>query len=174
MKKPVVLVGMMGSGKTAVGRKVAARLDVPFFDADHAIMDAAHLSIPQIFDQLGEAWFRKKEKEIIAALLSGRPCVLATGGGAILNADTRALIHEKAVAIWLQADVATLLARVSKDTNRPLLKQGNPAETLEKLLAARRDFYAQADIHIDTSHAPFAATVEKILYELGMSERGEG
>lgn len=161
-EKSIILVGMMGSGKTSFGRKVAMRLKFPFVDADHEIEKEAGASIPAIFEKEGEAGFREREKNVIARLLSGKAIVLATGGGAILNADTRALL-KKNICIWLQAEIPSLLARVAHDKNRPLLQNGDPAATLTKLLDMRRGFYAEAHIHLKTDEAPFGETLEKLL-----------
>lgn len=161
-EKSIILVGMMGSGKTSFGRKLAARLKLPFVDADHEIEKETGSSIPAIFEKEGEARFRKREKNVIARLLAGKAVVLATGGGAVLDADNRALL-KKNICIWLQADIPSLLARVAHDKNRPLLQNGDPASTLAKLLEARRGFYAEAHIHLKTDDAPFSETLEKLL-----------
>lgn len=165
--RPIVLVGMMGVGKTTVGRKLSALLDAPFVDADEEIEKAAQMSIPEIFEQFGEAYFRDGERRVIARLLDGasakRIRVIATGGGAFVNAETRALILEKAIAVWLDSEVEVLLERVGRKDNRPLLKQGDPREILTRLKAERESAYAQAPIHVTSGNTPHGRTVAKIL-----------
>lgn len=160
--KSIVLTGMMGSGKTAFGRALAQRLHLPFLDADHEIEARAGCSIPAFFAAKGEAAFRALEKEVIAGLLAGPRAVIATGGGAVLDADTRRRIREQAVAVWLQADIDILYTRVRGDSNRPLLKAPNPRERLAELLAARAAHYAEAPVQIRTDEHSFAQTLDKI------------
>ena len=124
--RPVVLVGMMGVGKSSIGKRLAARLNVPFADADDEIERAAGLSISEIFEKFGEDYFRDGERRVIARLVEGAPKIIATGGGAFVNADTRALILERAISIWLDADVKVLAARVGRRSHRPLLKDKGP------------------------------------------------
>jgi shikimate kinase len=168
--RPLVLVGMMGVGKTTVGRKLASLLGMPFVDADEEIERAAQMSIPEIFATYGEAYFRSGERRVIARLVGkGRPGdrkVLATGGGAFVDPATRALILESAISIWLNSDIDTLLDRVGRKDNRPLLKQGNPREILTKLLDERRSAYEQAAIHITSVNQPHQMTVISILKAL--------
>ena len=168
--RPLVLVGMMGVGKTTVGRKLASLLSMPFVDADEEIERAAQMSIPEIFATYDEAYFRSGERRVIARLVGkGRPCdrkVLATGGGAFVDPATRALILESAISIWLNSDIETLLDRVGRKDNRPLLKQGNPREILTKLLNERRSAYEQAAIHITSVNQPHQMTVISILKAL--------
>lgn len=165
--RPIVLVGMMGVGKTTVGRRLAAMLNVPFCDADEEIEKAAHMSIPEIFAQFGEPYFRSGERRVIARLVGedGAPQrrVLATGGGAFVDPETRALILERAIAVWLDSDVETLVARVGRKGNRPLLKTGNPREILTRLKAERAPAYAQAPIHVTSGNQPHQATAITIL-----------
>ena len=165
--RPVVLVGMMGVGKTTVGRKLAQMVDLPFIDADEEIERAAQMSIPEIFAQYGEAYFRSGERRVIARLvgLGGKEDrkVLATGGGAFVDAETRGLILERAISIWLDSDVDTLMDRVGRKDNRPLLRQGNPREILTRLRNERRPFYEQAAIHITSGNQPHHVTTHKIL-----------
>lgn len=164
--RPVVLVGVMGVGKSSVGRKLAALLDMPFVDADEAIEEAAQLTIPEIFERHGEAEFRDGERRVIARLIAEdreHPKVIATGGGAFCNDETRALVLAEAIAVWLDADVDTLLQRVAKKDNRPLLKQGDPREVLTRLKAEREPFYAQAPIHVISESAPHGRTVQNVL-----------
>jgi shikimate kinase len=165
--RTVVLVGMMGAGKTTVGRRLAPRIGLPFHDADAEIEKAAGMSVSDLFTNHGEAEFRQGEARVIKRLLEGPPHVLATGGGALLNPDTRSIIKEKAVSIWIKADLDTILRRATRRGGRPLLKSGNPREILTKLLDERRDYYAQADIHIDSQPGPHVNTVNLIIELLG-------
>lgn len=167
--RPVVLVGMMGVGKTTVGRKLAALLHLPFVDADEAIEEAAQMTIPEIFESFGEAGFRDGERRVIGRLMgddAGRPRVIATGGGAFVNDATRALILDKAVTVWLDSPVDVLVERVARKDNRPLLKQGDPREILTRLKAERAPFYSQAPIHIVSGNQPHSRTVATILKEI--------
>src|ERR1700677_2952018 len=143
--RSIVLVGMMGVGKSSIGRRLGGRLGVPFVDADAEIEKAAGMSIADIFDRHGEAYFRSGEARVIARLLDGGPQVLATGGGAVMNADTRAAIKAKGVSIWLSAEFDLLMRRISKRKNdRPMLQTADPAATLREVLADRDPFYAQS------------------------------
>lgn len=164
--KPIVLVGLMGAGKTTVGRRLAQRLDLPFVDADHEIEEAAGMTISDIFDRFGEAHFRDGERRVIARLIDGKPKVIATGGGAFVNDDTRALILAQALAIWLEAEPAVLAERVRRRDTRPLLRGRDPEVTLTELAAIRNPFYAMAPIHVLSVAAPHDATVNAILKEL--------
>ena len=148
LHRVVALVGMMGSGKTAVGRALAARLDVPFLDSDTAIEEAAQLTIAEIFARDGEAFFRDREAEVIARLLSGPPAVLSTGGGAFMAERNRAAISARGVSVWLEADLDTLWERVRHKDSRPLLRTANPRGTLAALYAQRGPIYALADLRI--------------------------
>jgi shikimate kinase len=148
--KPIVLVGMMGAGKTSVGRHLAQKLGLPFIDADGEIESAAQATITEIFERDGEAAFRSGERRVIARLLDGPVCVLATGGGAFMTPETRAKIHERAISVWLRADLDLLARRVGRRRDRPLLNHGNPRDTLARLLAVRNPVYAEADIVIDS------------------------
>ncbi len=150
LPKTLVLIGMMGAGKSTIGRHVAERLGVPFKDADREIEDAAGRTIEEIFAEFGEAHFRSGERRVIARLLEEEPFVLATGGGAYIDPETRALIAERAISVWLRADLDLLWARVSRRANRPLLKTENPRETLAGLIDARYPVYAEADIIVDS------------------------
>jgi shikimate kinase len=165
-RRSIVLVGMMGAGKTSVGRRLAARLDLPFVDADCEIEAAAGMTIPEIFEIHGEAYFRSGEARVIARLLEGGPQVLSTGGGAFMNPETRAAIRAKGVAFWLKADFEVLLRRVKRRTDRPLLKSVDPAETLKRLIAERYPVYAQADVTILSRDVPHERIVEEILAAL--------
>ncbi|QDZ11719.1 shikimate kinase [Devosia ginsengisoli] len=152
--RPLVLVGMMGAGKTTVGRRLAARLNRQFLDSDEEIEKAAQMSIPEIFEQRGEPEFRAGETRVIARVLKDQGVVLATGGGAFVNADTRALVKAEALSIWLKAEVDILFERVSRRSNRPLLKTANPRATLEKLIEDRYPIYAEADVTVVSRDVP--------------------
>ncbi|WP_375207149.1 shikimate kinase [Hyphococcus sp.] len=165
-ERPVVLVGMMGVGKTTVGRRLAPRLDLPFFDADQEIEKAAGMSVSDLFAAHGEQSFREGEARVIKRLLEGPPHVLATGGGAVTNPETRALIADLAVSIWIKADVETILKRATRRNTRPLLQNDDPRETLIRLMREREPFYAAADIHIDSQPGPHANTVDMIIEAL--------
>jgi len=166
-RRSIVLVGMMGVGKSSVGRRLAGRLGIPFVDADTEIERAAGMSIADIFARHGEADFRSGEARVIARLLESGPQVLATGGGAVLNADTRALIKAKGVSIWLSADFDVLMRRINKRKNeRPLLQTADPAATLRALLAERDPIYAQADIAVQSRDVAHEAIVADIVAAL--------
>lgn len=163
--RPVVLVGMMGVGKSSVGKKLASVLGSPFVDADEAIEEAAGMAIPEIFETHGEPYFRDGERRVIARLIKEghRRGVIATGGGAFINAETRGLILGEAIAVWLDSDVDTLVERTSRKDNRPLLKQGNPREILTRLRNERRPAYSQAPIHVVSTNGPHGRTVQAVL-----------
>lgn len=152
--RPLVLVGMMGAGKTTVGRRLANRLGRQFIDSDEEIERAAQMSIPEIFEQRGEGEFRAGEMRVIARLLKEKDIVLATGGGAFVNPDTRGLVKSGAVSVWLKADLDLLFERVSRRANRPLLKTADPKGTLEKLIADRYPIYAEADLTVVSRDVP--------------------
>jgi shikimate kinase len=154
LHRTVALVGLMGAGKTSVGRRLAQELALPFVDADTEIEAAAGESIEEIFERHGEAFFRDGERRVIARLLDGAPHVLATGGGAFMDASTRGLLKERAITIWIKADIDILLARVSRRNHRPLLKQGDKRAVLERLMAERYPVYAEATFTIDSSDGP--------------------
>lgn len=149
LRKTVVMIGMMGAGKTAVGKELARMLAVPFRDSDEEIVSAARMSIAEIFERDGEAFFRAREAEVIARLLKGTPSVLSVGGGAFLNAETRALISDLGVSVCLQADLDLLWSRVRHKTTRPLLRTDNPRKTLADLLETRAPIYALADLVVE-------------------------
>ena len=151
LKKTVALVGMMGSGKSAIGKVVSSILDVPFRDADVEIERAAKLSIPEVFERHGEEFFRDKEDRVIKRLLHEKRCILATGGGAFINENIRTSIKEHSVSIWLNADVDTLWKRVKHKRSRPLLRTDNPRETLVNIYTDRFKTYSLADIIIDSN-----------------------
>jgi len=162
--RSIVLVGMMGVGKSSIGRRLAARLGVPFVDADTEIEKAAGMSIADIFARHGEADFRSGEARVIARLLDGGPQVLATGGGAVMNADTRTAIKAKGVSIWLSAELDVLMRRINKRKNdRPMLQTADPAATLRELLVAREPAYAKADLTVQSREVPHDAIVSEIM-----------
>lgn len=153
--RPVILIGMMGAGKSAIGRRLARSLELPFIDSDTEIEKAAGMSIPDIFARHGEAYFRAGEARVMSRLLEGGACVLATGGGAWVNPETRALAHKRGISIWLDADLDTLMKRVRRRSSRPLLKTPDPEGTLRSLLQQRAPLYAEADIVVpsrDVAH----------------------
>jgi shikimate kinase len=162
LPKPVVLVGMMGAGKSAVGRRLAASLDLPFIDADEEIEKAAGCPITDIFALHGEAAFRDGERRVIERLLKQPICILATGGGAFMDAGIRAAIAESGISVWLNADVETLWQRVRRRSDRPLLNTENPKETLEALVQTRYPVYAKADITIESCEGPLDDTVKRV------------
>jgi len=164
--RTIVLVGLMGAGKSSVGRRLALALDLPFFDADEEVERAARRTIPEIFADLGETAFRDGERRVIARLLDGPPHVLATGGGAFMNAETRALIGRKAISVWLKADVDVLVRRVGRKSDRPLLQGRDPREVLRALAAERYPVYALADVTVDSVEGPHTATVQAIVVAL--------
>ncbi len=163
IERPVVLVGLMGVGKSTVGKKLAAMLDTDFVDADEAIEAAAAMSVAEIFERFGEPHFRDGERRVIARLIEEGHGVIATGGGAFVHPDTRALILERAIAVWIDADTGTLVERTARNANRPLLKGGNPAEILERLRRDREPAYAQAPIHVESATGPHAETALQII-----------
>lgn len=172
LTKTIVLVGMMGAGKTAIGNALARRLDVPFLDSDDEIVKAANMTIAEIFDRDGEPFFRARETEVIRRLLAGDPSVVSTGGGAFLQEDNRELIAREGVAVWLKADLDLLWSRVKHKTTRPLLRTGDPFETLKQIEAARRDIYAKAELVVvsraEYSIEDMSEAVLKCLLDAGL------
>ncbi len=166
LQRSVVLVGIMGVGKSAIGRRLAMRLGLPFVDADHEIEAAAGCTIDDIFSRFGEAEFRKGEARVIKRLIDSGQIVMATGGGAYMNDKTRTVIKARAISIWLRADLDTLVRRVRRRTDRPLLKQGDPRQTLKRLMAERDPTYAMADIVVDSTEGPHDLVVDAIVEEL--------
>jgi shikimate kinase len=164
--KTVALVGLMGAGKSTVGRRLAARLNMPFVDADHEIEAAAGCTIPEFFERHGEAAFRDGESRVIARLLRGEPKILATGGGAFMNEKTRERIKRRATSVWLRADLDLLVSRVTRRDNMPLLKQGDPRDIMQRLMDERYPVYAEADIVVDSDDGPHDAVVERIVAAL--------
>jgi shikimate kinase len=161
--KPIVLVGLMGVGKSTVGRRLAGLLRTDFVDVDDEIERAADRSVSEIFATHGEAYFRDGERRVIARLMDESHGVIATGGGAFVDPETRALILEKAIAVWLDCDIDTLVERTSRRDNRPLLRQGNPRDILTDLKDRRGAFYAEAQVHVVTDDGPHAQTAYRIL-----------
>lgn len=166
ISRPVVLVGLMGAGKSTTGRRLAKKLGVPFADADDEIEEAAGMRIADIFEIYGEAWFRDGERKVMQRLLTEGPRVLATGGGAFMNDETRALVKENGTSVWLKADLATHVRRTSLRDTRPILRQGDPKQILSKLIEERSPIYAQADITVDSKDGPHRDTVGKIIRAL--------
>jgi shikimate kinase len=167
--RPIVLVGLMGVGKSTVGRRLAKRLNLDFVDSDAEIERVADYTIPEIFDRFGEPSFRDGERRVIARLIEGPPKVIATGGGAFMNDDTRALILERCLVIWLDADVGTLAERVSRRDTRPLLREKDPMALLKDLAEVRNPVYSLAHLHVRSDGSPHARTVERILKALSAS-----
>lgn len=166
VSKTIVLVGLMGAGKTFVGKRLSERLGVPFVDADAEIETAAGCAIEDVFERYGEAEFREGERRVIRRLLAAPIHVLATGGGAYMDAETRLLIHERGTAVWLRADIDLLVARVARRNNRPLLKKGDPRQVLEALIAERYPIYAEADIVVDSVRESPETTVKRVIAAL--------
>ena len=167
--RSIVMVGLMGCGKSAVGRRLAARLGLPFVDADEEIEKAAGQTIADIFAEHGEPYFREGERKVLARLMRSGPQVLATGGGAFMNAETRAAIAERGVSVWLRAELPLLLRRVAKRNNRPLLKDGDPEVVMQKLMDARYPVYAQADITVESRDVPHDVIVGEIIERFASS-----
>lgn len=165
-RRSLVLVGMMGAGKSSIGRKLASKLGLPFVDADMEIEQAAGMSISDIFAKHGEPYFRAGEARVIARLLDGGPQVLATGGGAFMNPESRAAIHAKGISVWLKADFDVLMRRIKRRSDRPMLKTDDPAETLKRLLKERDPVYAEADVTVHSREVPHEIIIAEILAAL--------
>lgn len=163
LKRHVALVGLMGAGKSAIGRRVATAIGARFLDADREIEAAAGMTIPDIFESRGEAEFRDGERRVIARLLDESPVVLATGGGAFMDAETRAVMAEKATTIWMRADLDVLVKRCGRRSNRPLLKNGDPREILGRLIEARYPVYAESDVEVYSRDEPHEVAVNEII-----------
>lgn len=169
--RSIVMVGMMGCGKSAIGRRLATVLDLRFIDADDEIEKAAGMSINEIFAQLGEQHFRDGERRVIARLLGGGPQVLSTGGGAFMNEDTRARVREVGISVWLRAELPILMRRVMRRDNRPLLKTPNPEVRMRELLEIRNPIYALADIAVESREVAHDVIVNEILSKLEAWQR---
>ena len=168
VNRTVVLVGLMGAGKSTVGRRLAERLNLPFLDSDDEIVKAAGMSIPEIFERFSEQYFRDGEHKVIARLLDGPPCILATGGGAFLSDENQALIAARGVSVWIKADLETLWDRVRDKPGRPLLQAADPKGVLGDLLKARHPAYGKADVIIESENDhPHSAVVDAIIAGLG-------
>lgn len=166
LTRTIVLVGLMGAGKSCIGRRLAQRLNVPFVDADAEIEQAAGCSVGEIFEKYGEAYFRDGERRVMARLLQGTPTILAAGGGAFMDPDTRRLIAENAISVWLRADLETLSARTKGRSHRPLLNEGDPRDTLAKLIDLRYPTYALANITVDTGNDNPNVTCTRVIEAL--------
>lgn len=166
LTRTVALVGLMGAGKSAIGKRLAHRLGLPFVDADDEIERAAGCTIAEIFEKYGEADFRAGERRVISRLLDEPPHVLSTGGGAYIDTDTRALMRAKAITVWLRAELDVLFDRVRKRGNRPLLRNGDPKEVLARLMTQRYPIYAEADIVVDSTAQPADRTTEQVIEAL--------
>jgi shikimate kinase len=165
--RSIVLVGMMGSGKSSIGRRLATRLAIPFVDADTEIEErAGRMTIPEIFEKHGEPYFRAGEARVIAGLLDHGPQVLATGGGAFMNADTRAAIRAKGISVWLKAELDVLMKRIKRRNDRPMLKTDDPAATLAALVETRYPVYAEADVTVLSREVPHDTIVDEIVAAL--------
>ena len=162
----ILLVGLMGAGKSSIGRRLAERLGLPFADADDEIAEAAGCSIEDIFELYGEQAFRDGERRVIERLLKKGPQVLATGGGAFLDPETRARMAEAGISVWLRAALDVLVRRTGRKGGRPLLKGGDPRAILERLIAERYPVYAEADVIVDSDDEPHAVTVDRVIEEL--------
>lgn len=162
-ERSLVLIGLMGAGKSAIGKRLAAALDLPFADADQEIEKAAGKTITDIFEENGEAYFRDGERRVIARLLNGGGKVVATGGGAFMNAETRERIAAKGISIWLKADIDLLMSRVGRRDNRTLLRNADPRAVMEKLIAERYPVYAMADITVISRDVPHEVIVDEII-----------
>jgi len=162
-KRNLVLVGLMGAGKSAIGKLVATTMGVPFIDSDHEIERVSRMTIPELFERYGEPEFRKLENRVITRLLRSGPRVLSTGGGAFMNGDTRTSIQTHGLSLWLDADLDTLWERVIKRDNRPLLKTENPRQTLENLMTARYPTYAQADLRVKSRDVKKDVIAEEVM-----------
>lgn len=165
-RRSLVLVGMMGAGKSSIGRKLASKLGLPFVDADMEIEQAAGMSISDIFAKHGEPYFRAGEARVIARLLDGGPQVLATGGGAFMNPESRAAIRAKGISVWLKADFDVLMRRIKRRSDRPMLKTDDPGETLKRLLKERDPVYAEADVTVHSREVPHEIIIAEILAAL--------
>ncbi len=167
LDRPVVLVGLMGVGKSTVGRRLAKRLGLPFIDSDSAIEDAVGLPAGEVFERYGEADYRDGERRLVARLIDGEVRVIATGGGVFVDPRTRQLLKERAITVWLDASIDVLAERTARRDTRPLLKNGDPKATLEQLAAIERQAYAEADVHVQSGDGAHKDVVETIVRLLG-------
>jgi shikimate kinase len=165
--RSIVFVGLMGAGKTAIGRRVASELDLPFLDSDHEIEAASRMTVPELFELYGETEFRSLEQRVIARILEAGPQVLSTGGGAYMNPLTRAAIVAHGVSVWLKAEIDILMERVAKKQNRPLLKTADPRATMERLMAERYPVYATADVTVPTRDERKEVIAAEVIDALG-------
>lgn len=172
-QKTIVLVGLMGAGKSSVGRRLASALNLPFKDADAEIESASNLTVSEFFERHGEEKFRDGERKVISRLLDGDRHVLATGGGAYMNEETRALIRDRAVSVWLKADLETLVNRCMKRNTRPLLRTGDPREILSNLMDQRYPIYSEADIVVESGEGPHEIVVNRIISALQGQKLGK-
>ena len=172
--RSVILIGLMGAGKTTIGRRLAARLGIAFVDSDAEIEAAAGLSVQEIFDKYGEKAFREGERKVMLRLLSGPAQVIATGGGAFLDGTIRGVVAEYGTSVWLKATLPVLLERVSRRDHRPLLKTGDPEEILDRLMSERYPIYAEADIVVESGAGPHHVVVDQIIEQLSRSGEGPG
>jgi shikimate kinase len=173
LNRPIVLVGLMGAGKSTVGRRLARRLGLPFVDSDNAIGDAAGLSAAEVFERFGERDFRDGERRLVARLVDGQVRVIATGGGAYVDPSTRELLNDKAITVWLDASVDVLAERTARRDTRPLLRNGDPLATLQRLDAERRPAYAQAHIRVTTGDGAHSDVVDSIVEALNRLLAGQ-
>jgi len=175
--RSIVLIGLMGAGKTAVGRRLANRLDLPFIDADTEIEVAAGASVSEIFAEHGESYFRQGERKVIARLLEGGPQVLATGGGAFMNVETRANIKARGLSVWLKAELKVLLKRVGRRDSRPLLATGDPEKVMKKLIEERYPIYEAADVTVESRDVPHevivGAVIDALAAKLGCGAKAD-
>lgn len=164
LQKPIVLVGLMGCGKSAIGKRLASMLSVPFVDSDHHIVESSGMSITDIFEQKGEDYFRQLERDTLHQLMAdGTPKIIATGGGAFINDTTRILLLKEGLVIWIKAEYDVLLERVSRKTTRPLLEKGDKAKILKTLMNERYPIYAQAPLSVESADVPHEVTLEKVI-----------
>jgi shikimate kinase len=171
IKQPIVLVGLMGAGKTTIGRRLAQLLDIPFVDSDQEIVEAAGCSISDIFELYGEDVFRDLEKRVMKRLLNQGACVIATGGGAFIQPTIRENIQEKSISVWLNAELDVLVDRVSRRDTRPLLKTGDKQTIMKRLMEERYPIYAEAHLNIDSNVGPHEEVVDKIVDALAAQEK---
>lgn len=166
LNKPIVLVGMMGAGKSTVGNRLAKKLRVSFYDTDNLVQEMAGCSIDDIFKYAGEDFFRDKERQVIEELLNLTNCVISTGGGAFIDPINRKLIKEKSISIWLRADYDTILERVSRRNTRPTLREGNKADLVDQLIKERYPLYEEADICVNSGDGPHMIIVDDIIQKI--------